>query len=71
MKTLNANVSTMVSGAFVPIVISLIPSGLMAYGYAIWFDIDRGDWGHFMADLIFPPLGIIHGLVLLFADWVF
>jgi hypothetical protein len=68
MKAFKTNVSTMSRGTLVPLMVSLFPSTLMAYGYALWFDIEHDKWGDFVADLLFPPLGILHGLSLLFAN---
>lgn len=65
MKAFKSNVSTMFSGTFVSILFSLLPSALLAYGYAAWIDIEHHDWGRLLADALFPPLGIIHGLILL------
>ena len=71
MKAFTADVSTIASGTFVPIMIALVPSTLMAYGYAIWFDYEHGDWGHLVADLFFPPMGMVHGYALLFSGWLY
>ena len=48
--------------------VSLMPSTVLAYGYALWYDIEHDYWGQFMSDLLFPPMGIVHGIMLLFAN---
>ena len=69
MKASNANAFLKVSKPSKPVLISLIPSALMAYGYALWHDIEHDMWGHLIADLLFPPFGIIRGASLLFINW--
>ena len=69
MKAFKTNVATLVSGTLIPFLLAIIPSMVMAYGYAIWFDINHHYWGLLTADLFFPPLGILHGLKLLLTSW--
>ena len=68
MKTFTSKVSTTASSAFVPVIVALIPSSLLAYGYAIWRDYERGDWGWLITDICFPPIGLMRGLALLFMN---
>ena len=68
MKASTANVSTLASDTIVSIIVALIPSTVLAYGYAIWFNYEHGDWAYLVADIIFPPMGVINGYILLFSS---
>ena len=51
-----------------PLIFAFIPSAVMADFYALWFDYSHAQWGDFVNEFVFPPLGIVHGLVLLFGN---
>ncbi len=51
-----------------PLVFAFIPSAVMAYLYALWFDYSHSIWGDLVTEFAFPPFGVAHGLVLLFGS---
>ena len=57
-------ISNALSFAFLP----LLVSPLVAWLYALWVDILHNHWERFVADAVFVPLGIIHGIILLFSN---
>jgi hypothetical protein len=57
-------ISNALGFAFLP----LLVSPLVAWLYALWVDILHNHWERFVADAVFVPLGIIHGIILLFSN---
>lgn len=43
----------------------VIPS--IALLYALWMDIKQDHFGMFVADMLFFPWGVIHGIILFFS----
>jgi len=51
-----------------PFIFAFMPSAVMADFYALWFDYSHASWGDFVTEFVFPPLGVVHGLVLLLGN---
>ena len=47
-------------------VLPLLLMPLVAYPYALYVHASHGEFGHFVMDALLPPVGIIHGIILLF-----
>jgi hypothetical protein len=61
-----ASVPTIYSNALGLAVIPLLVSPFAFYLYALYFDIQHHHLGRFVADALFMPLGLVHGIFLLF-----
>lgn len=55
-------ISVGLSGALLPILVS----PLAAYVYSMVCDIRQNNLALFATDLLIPPIGIVHGLILFF-----
>lgn len=49
-------------------IFAIIISPLAVWVYALRIDVLHQNWGQFAADALIAPLGIIHGILLLFLD---
>lgn len=47
-------------------VLTLLIIPLVAYPYALYVHASHGELGHLVMDALLPPVGIIHGIILLF-----
>ena len=68
MEAIKVNGIGLVRGAILPLIVAFIPSAVLADAYALWFDCSHTTWSDFVIELLFPPLGVFHGLVLLFGN---
>ena len=66
MLPYNTYVPTVISNALGFALLPLLLSPLVTYLFALWFDMHHHNFGRLAADALFAPLGIIHGLILLF-----
>ena len=68
MRLYDANTPTIFSNTLSVALLSLLISPLFAYLYALWFDIQHNNMTRFAADALIAPVGIVHGIILLFSN---
>ena len=60
--------ATLISGALGAALLPILASPLVAYVFSMVYDLKQNNLGIFAEDLLIPPLGIIHGFIILFSD---
>lgn len=68
MEAINVTSARIARITIPPLIFACIPSAVMADLYALWFDYSHATWGDFIIEFVFPPLGVVHGLILLFGN---
>lgn len=63
----NTTACSILSGTFGVGLAPLLATPLVAYVYALWVDAADHELGQLALDALLPPLGMIHGIMLLFA----
>ena len=62
----NAIMPRLISGGLGTALLPILISPLAAYVFSVVSDIRQNKLGLFAADLLIPPLGIVHGFILFF-----
>jgi hypothetical protein len=63
----NTTACSILSGTFGFGLAPFLVTPLVAYVYALWVDATDHELGQLALDALLPPLGMIHGIMLLFA----
>lgn len=62
----NTGAYSILSGSFGIGLLPILLTPLVAYLYALWIDASNHELGQLALDALLPPLGMIHGIILLF-----
>jgi hypothetical protein len=68
MQPNTLNVPTVISSTIGIALMPLLLLPLIAWLYAMRFDVLHASWGRFVVDAVLAPIGIIHGIILLFSN---
>ena len=59
---------SMLSNTFAIGLLPFLYTPLVGYIYALWFHVSKGEYGQLTLDALLPPVGMIHGIILLFGS---